>query len=91
MLLFLSCIPSTQLGFYPTPEPFIRLTSSLACSYCSSIATSLLFLVWNTRRITAMRYQNWDVLLFADNSKVPIQEFKTACHVLQDPGISRHT
>lgn len=33
-----------------------------------------------------MRYQNWDVLLFSDKSKVPIQEFKTTCHVIQDSG-----
>lgn len=33
-----------------------------------------------------MRYQNWDVLLFSDKSKVPIQEFKTTCHVVQDSG-----
>ncbi|KFY37578.1 hypothetical protein V495_07093 [Pseudogymnoascus sp. VKM F-4514 (FW-929)] len=31
-----------------------------------------------------MRYQNWDVLLFSDKSKIPIQEFKTTCHVIQD-------
>jgi hypothetical protein len=29
-----------------------------------------------------MRYENWDVLLFPDGSKVPIQEFKTQCHVI---------
>ncbi|KAL5347015.1 hypothetical protein ACLOAV_008158 [Pseudogymnoascus australis] len=33
-----------------------------------------------------MRYQNWDVLLFSVKSKVPIQEFKTTCHVVQDSG-----
>lgn len=33
-----------------------------------------------------MRYQNWDVLLFSDKSKVPIQEFKATCHVIQDSG-----
>ncbi|KAI9825644.1 MAG: hypothetical protein M1832_000988 [Thelocarpon impressellum] len=32
-----------------------------------------------------MRYKNWDVLLFAEDSKVPIQDFKAMCHVLQDP------
>ncbi|XMA14471.1 hypothetical protein WAI453_007262 [Rhynchosporium graminicola] len=32
-----------------------------------------------------MRYQNWDVLLFADQFKVPLQEFKTSCQVIQDP------
>lgn len=33
-----------------------------------------------------MRYQNWDVLLFPDQFKVPLQEFKTTCQVIQDPG-----
>jgi hypothetical protein len=33
-----------------------------------------------------MRYQNWDVLLFPDLSKIPFQEFKTSCSVIQDPG-----
>lgn len=33
-----------------------------------------------------MRYQNWDVLLFPDQSKIPQQEFKTACQVIQDHG-----
>ncbi|KAE8452158.1 hypothetical protein EG329_001625 [Mollisiaceae sp. DMI_Dod_QoI] len=32
-----------------------------------------------------MRYQNWDVLLFPDRSKIPLQEFKTTCQVIQDP------
>ncbi|KAL3472442.1 hypothetical protein BJX99DRAFT_272941 [Aspergillus californicus] len=31
-----------------------------------------------------MRYENWDVLLFPSNSKVPIQEFKTQCFVTPD-------
>ncbi|KAL2864896.1 uncharacterized protein BJX67DRAFT_373538 [Aspergillus lucknowensis] len=31
-----------------------------------------------------MRYENWDVLLFPANSKVPIQEFKTQCFVTRD-------
>jgi hypothetical protein len=33
-----------------------------------------------------MRYQNWDVLVFPDQSKIPLQEFKTACQVIQDQG-----
>lgn len=33
-----------------------------------------------------MRYQNWDVLVFPDLSKIPQQEFKTACQVIQDQG-----
>ncbi|KAL8629330.1 hypothetical protein Q9189_004979 [Teloschistes chrysophthalmus] len=32
-----------------------------------------------------MRYMNWDVLLFPADSRVPLQEFRTACHVLYDP------
>ncbi|RHZ53368.1 uncharacterized protein CDV56_103294 [Aspergillus thermomutatus] len=31
-----------------------------------------------------MRYENWDVLLFPESSKVPIQEFKTQCFVTQE-------
>jgi hypothetical protein len=38
-----------------------------------------------------MRYQNWDVLLFPELSKIPLQEFKTSCSVIQDPGSWRHT
>ena len=35
-----------------------------------------------------MRYQNWDVLIFPliGDSKIPLQEFGTACTVNQDPG-----
>ena len=33
-----------------------------------------------------MRYEDWDVLLFPSGreSKVPIKEFKVACHVVPD-------
>ncbi|KKZ66105.1 hypothetical protein EMCG_08131 [[Emmonsia] crescens] len=31
-----------------------------------------------------MRFENWDVLLFPEGSKVPIQEFKTQCFVTRD-------
>lgn len=31
-----------------------------------------------------MRYQHWDVLLFPDSSRVPVQEFDTKCHLLHD-------
>lgn len=34
-----------------------------------------------------MRYLNWDVLLFPgspNEAKIPSQEFKTACYVIQD-------
>ncbi|PLB49584.1 hypothetical protein P170DRAFT_510115 [Aspergillus steynii IBT 23096] len=33
-----------------------------------------------------MRYENWDVLLFPESSKVPLQEFKTQCFVIKDTG-----
>ncbi|KAJ6151824.1 hypothetical protein N7470_006952 [Penicillium chermesinum] len=31
-----------------------------------------------------MRYENWDILLFPEGSRVPIQEFKTQCYVTKD-------
>lgn len=31
-----------------------------------------------------MRYENWDILLFPEGSKVPVQEFKTQCFVTKD-------
>ncbi|PWY77123.1 hypothetical protein BO70DRAFT_398011 [Aspergillus heteromorphus CBS 117.55] len=31
-----------------------------------------------------MRYENWDVLVFPETSKVPLQEFKTQCFVTKD-------
>ncbi|PYI32798.1 hypothetical protein BP00DRAFT_445219 [Aspergillus indologenus CBS 114.80] len=31
-----------------------------------------------------MRYENWDVLIFPETSKVPLQEFKTQCFVTKD-------
>lgn len=35
-----------------------------------------------------MRYQNWDALVFPDECKIPLQEFKTSCQVIQDSGDS---
>ena len=65
-------------------------------------ATKLIFFVqeielercrYEQGRSEAMRYMNWDVLLFPDGSKTPLQEFKTNCFVTQDPGnhLSSHT
>lgn len=34
-----------------------------------------------------MRYLHWDVLLFPETSKIPMQEFKTGCYVVSDPEI----
>ncbi|KAI0399018.1 hypothetical protein F4802DRAFT_73246 [Xylaria palmicola] len=31
-----------------------------------------------------MRFEEWDVLLFPKDSKVPVKEFKTNCHVVHD-------
>lgn len=30
-----------------------------------------------------MRFQDWDVLLFSDASCAPLQEFRTACFLVQ--------
>ncbi|KAK6865451.1 NADH dehydrogenase -like protein [Apiospora arundinis] len=32
-----------------------------------------------------MRYEDWDLLIFPQDSKIPLQEFKTQCHVVHDP------
>ncbi|RAR02133.1 binding post-transcriptional regulator [Stemphylium lycopersici] len=37
----------------------------------------------------AMRYDDWDVILFPKDSHVPIQEFKTACYVSPEESDSR--
>lgn len=39
-----------------------------------------------------MRFEDWDVLLFPSgrDSKIPMKEFKVACHVAPDPELS-HT
>ena len=31
-----------------------------------------------------MRYLDWDVLLFPEDSRVSVQEFRTACHAVYD-------
>lgn len=33
-----------------------------------------------------MRYENWDVLLFPEGSRIPLHEFKTQCYVTKDTG-----
>lgn len=33
-----------------------------------------------------MRFEDWDVLLFPRDSKIPMKEFKTNCHVVHDTG-----
>ncbi|KAI1810495.1 hypothetical protein GGS20DRAFT_594327 [Poronia punctata] len=38
-----------------------------------------------------MRYEDWDVLLFRKDSKIPLKEFKTNCHVVQDSGMPHHS
>jgi len=38
-----------------------------------------------------MRFQDWDILLFPDGSHVPIQEFRTACFLVQDGSLQTPT
>ena len=33
---------------------------------------------------SVMRYDNWDVILFPQDSAIPIQEFRTACYTTYD-------
>ncbi|KAF4127015.1 Conserved hypothetical, protein [Geosmithia morbida] len=39
-----------------------------------------------------MRYEDWDILLFPQDSKVPVKEFKISIHSWNDfPPISQYT
>lgn len=38
-------------------------------------------------RLPAMRYDNWDIILFPEDSNIPIQEYRTACYLSRDEGI----
>lgn len=33
-----------------------------------------------------MRYDNWDIILFPEDSNIPIPEYKTACYFSRDEG-----
>ncbi|UKZ66410.1 uncharacterized protein TrAtP1_007584 [Trichoderma atroviride] len=35
-----------------------------------------------------MRFDDWDILLFPRDCKVPVKEFKVACHAIHDPEFS---
>jgi hypothetical protein len=37
-----------------------------------------------------MRYDNWDIILFPEDSNIPIQEYKTACFLSRDEGNPTH-
>ncbi|KAJ8125301.1 hypothetical protein O1611_g8339 [Lasiodiplodia mahajangana] len=37
-----------------------------------------------------MRFEDWDVLLFPKDSKVPMKEFKTNCHVVHDTEFTKN-
>jgi hypothetical protein len=34
----------------------------------------------------AMRYQDWDILLYPKDCEVPFKEFKTTCYAVQEGG-----
>lgn len=70
-----SCSRISSSSFIPSIE-FLYIKTFRAPLLTASSATST----------AVMRYMNWDVLLFPDGPKVPLQEFKTGCFVTQDPG-----
>ncbi|KAM0258600.1 hypothetical protein ACHAQJ_003771 [Trichoderma viride] len=37
-----------------------------------------------------MRFEDWDILLFPRDCKVPVKEFKVACHAIHDAGASKN-
>lgn len=71
------CGVATADIFYLAPSPRFRF-------FVSNLITKKRAAV--LRESFIMRYENWDVLLFPANSKVPIQEFKTQCFVTRDRG-----
>ena len=69
-----------------TPNPFLQLHDNTFAIFGSQVSlhSSLEELQ------AAMRYQNWDVLLFpqeGNDVKTPLQEFRTCCDVVQDLGL----
>lgn len=46
------------------------------------------FVKFNCHHDVSMRYEDWDILIFPRGSKTPVREFKTACHVVPDLGVS---
>lgn len=66
----------------------IRIYSLLTIGPQSPIINTADLAIFSRR--STMRYEDWDVLLFPVNedSKVPIKEFKVACHVVHDVGES---
>jgi hypothetical protein len=79
----------------PSFNAFKLDLSGIPCRCCTfmSTAQSLVPISQNcaSARNSKMRYQNWDILVFPDSHdvcKIPLQEFKAACHVIQDPGTS---
>lgn len=56
------------------------------------ISSSVLHFIRREKaHLARMRYEHWDVLLFPENSKIPVQEFKTQCFVTKDRGESSPT
>lgn len=72
--------PSSSLQLPFTLDPRILLTPSLGETTASTQAIS------TAPRHPAMRYQDWDVLLYPKNSDVPFKEFRTTPYAVQDPG-----
>lgn len=77
LLVFASwslAIQSLQSSLFPRLE-YLLAPNSLSASRVESTNDS-------------MRYGDWDILLFPRDGKVPLKEFKVACHMVRDPGLS---
>ena len=85
-----SSVPSLVDKLNSLPASFLTLPLFPLCvgslPLINCLGTSLIATIY-LKGGTIMRYTNWDVLLFAESSKVPIQEFKTNCFAIPDPGI----
>lgn len=93
----ISIVHGSPDSSFPSPFPSSPASVGLPFSSFSLLLISPKYSKTKTRfasypatdspiRSGRMRYENWDVLLFPETSKVPLQEFKTQCFVTKDTG-----
>ncbi|KAG5926474.1 hypothetical protein E4U42_003273 [Claviceps africana] len=67
-----------QATFSHEDDSFVKL------SQLEAAARGLKHPNTNSIPLVTMRYEDWDILLFPKDCKVPLKEFKVSCHVVQD-------
>lgn len=91
--LFLCSFDSQSASYLPPRIKRIS-PSHVPANDCKNILHRYILLIAAFKQLLTdhwlviMRFQNWDVLLFPEESKAPLQEFRTGCFVISDPGRS---